>query len=215
MKICEIFESINGEGRHSGMRTIFIRTHGCDLRCSFCDSMYSVTGDDYKEMSVEEIMQEVAKYDCKRVTFTGGEPLIQEKAVILVLFLLIEGYSVEVETNGAIDLQPLLARCSTAHLTVTMDWKCPSSGMRDKMIPENLGKLYNKDVLKCVVGTQEDLEEVKSLVGKTQAQIYVSPVFGKIDPKDIAEFIIKNKLDDVRCQLQIHKILWPAEMRGV
>ena len=216
MKINEIFCSINGESARGGLRTVFIRTFACNLRCSYCDTMYAVEGSEFHDMSVDDIISAVSKYDCKRVTLTGGEPLLQSDALDLIEKLSKGGYEVEIETNGAVELDSLIAlKRDYDAILITMDWKCPTSGMNGKMKYENLRILYEDDVVKYVVGSIEDLEEMKHTIGKTDAQIYVSPVFGKIELKEIAEYIINNKLDNVRFQLQTHKFIWPVDMRGV
>lgn len=214
MNISEIFCSINGESSMSGLRTVFIRTFACPLRCSYCDSLYAVEGDDFKIMSVPDIIAEVKKYDCKRVTLTGGEPMIQADAFDLIKELTGEGYSVEIETSGAVDLKPL-KDLMLDHCIVTMDWKCPSSEMRDRMFESNLDVLDYDDVLKFVVGSQEDLDEVGKIKDRTNAQIFVSPVFGKIELRDIAERIINEGWNNVRLQLQLHKFCWDPDKRGV
>lgn len=212
MKISELFCSINGESKYSGIRTIFIRTYGCNCFCSFCDSLYTLQGDDYKEMTVSDIVEDIEKYHCRRVTITGGEPLLQEDARDLVEALLRKHYFVEIETNGAVDISPYI---NYDNVLITMDWKCPSSKMNHKMIDDNLGYLRPTDVIKFVVGSQEDLQEMERISLMTLAESYVSPVFGKIELKDIAEYIINNGLNDVRMQLQLHKLCWDPNMRGV
>lgn len=220
MKISEIFLSISGESFEAGKPAVFIRAHGCSLRCDFCDSMYAVEGTDYKEMTVDEIVEEVKKFECKKVVFTGGEPLEQEDAYDLIDKLLDELYEIEIETNGAVDLRRLDSAkyhlgSAGSRLIITMDWKCPSSKMNKKMIRDNLYHLRGRDVIKFVVGTNEDLDEMKEISKQTKAQSFVSPVFGKIKPKEIVDYVLENKLWDVRVQLQIHKIIYPADMKGV
>lgn len=215
MLINEIFQSINGEGQFCGYPTIFIRTFGCGLRCSYCDTMYAVKGRDFTEIPIDQIVDKVKSFNCKRVTFTGGEPLLQKDALDLINKLIEEDYIVEVETNGAVDLTTYLNGKYTNSLFMTMDWKCPSSGMLNKMNKNNLSLLRSSDVVKCVVGSQEDLDEMKNIAHKTIAQIFVSPVFGEIDPKDIVQYVLDNNLNTVRVQLQLHKFIWPPEMRGV
>jgi len=215
MKITEIFESINGESKFAGLRTVFVRAHGCNLNCSYCDSRYACEGDAYTEMTVDEIVKEVNKYDCKRVTYTGGEPLCQPDAVDLIRKLYVTGYSIEIETNGAVDISEVVDIGVGERVTVTMDWKCFTSGMRSKMLDSNLKKLHSTDVVKCVVGSKEDLDEMKRITEETFARVYVSPVFGKIEPKDIVQYVLDNKLNSVRVQVQLHKIIWNPNERGV
>ena len=216
MKINEIFYSISGESIAAGYPTVFVRTFGCPLRCAWCDSLYAVEGTDFKEMSVDEIISEVDKYHCKRVILTGGEPVIQKDFNELLNGLFAKDYHVEIETSGAVDLSEIhVYREDADKCTVTMDWKCPSSGMTDKMIESNLGKLTSDDVLKCVVGSLEDLDEMKRVSLFTSAHVFVSPVFGMIEPKDIVDYLLRNELTDIRFQLQIHKFVWSADKRGV
>lgn len=215
MKINEIFCSINGESRFAGLRTVFIRTFGCNILCNYCDTLYAVKGNDFKEMTVCEVIEEVDKYECKRVTLTGGEPLMQKDAIDLIDTLIQKGYTVEIETNGAVDLWPIILKNYKKKLLITMDWKCPGSDMRYRMIESNLKILRDRDVVKCVVSNKEDLDEMKRVTSLTRATVYASPVFGRIEPREIAEYVINEKLNNVVCQLQIHKFIWPADMRGV
>lgn len=214
MKINEIFYSISGESIQSGFPAIFIRTYGCPLRCSYCDTSYSYEGSDYTEMSVMEIVKDVEQYACNRIILTGGEPLIQPDVHDLILQLLINGYTVEIETSGCVDITPYR---NLYDVIVTMDWKSPSSKMHDKMVYENLHKLRDCDVLKFVVGSIEDLEEMKTILHLTKpsCHIFVSPVLGSIQLQDIVNYILENNIQNVRFQLQIHKYIWDPSERGV
>lgn len=214
MKINEIFYSISGESIQSGFPAIFIRTYGCPLRCSYCDTSYSYEGSDYTEMSVMEIVKEVEQYTCRRIILTGGEPLIQPDVHDLILQLLINGYTIEIETSGCVDITPYR---NLYDVIVTMDWKGPSSKMHDKMVYENLHKLRDCDVLKFVVGSIEDLEEMKTILhsAKPSCHIFVSPVLGSIQLQDIVNYILENNIQNVRFQLQIHKYIWDPSERGV
>lgn len=214
MKINEIFCSLNGESLFGGLRTVFIRTYGCQLRCSYCDTPYSWEGNEFVDKSVDEIIAEVDRFECTRVTLTGGEPLIQPDALDLIRALVTRGYTVEIETNGAVDVGPVKELMSS-NVFITMDWKCASSGELDKMLPSNLRELDCDDVVKCVVGSKEDLDEMLRIKDLTFAQVYVSPVFGKIELADIANYLLDNKLNDVRFQLQQHKIIHDPNKRGV
>lgn len=212
MKISEIFRSIEGEGPRQGHLCTFIRTHSCPLRCSYCDSLYAVEGNDFKEMTIVDIMNEVNRLGGYFCTVTGGEPLIQQDFSLLINELTNQGYLVNIETSGAVDYTPYLSRDD---VFVTADWKCKSSGMSDKMIKDQIRYLRNKDVLKFVVGSEEDLFEMMDLIPETSAQIFVSPVFGKIEPKEIVDFMQAHELFDVRVQVQLHKIIWDPMARGV
>lgn len=215
MKINEIFCSINGESAKAGLRTVFVRTYGCIAPfCSYCDTRYAIEGGEFTEMSVEEIIAKVDSYCCSRVTLTGGEPGLQSDAVDLVRELVADGYEVEIETNGAVDISPYV-EMDPERVLVTMDWKCPSSGMNQLMLKDNLDLLRYTDVIKFVVADQKDIDEMDRISGLTAAETYVSPVFGKIEPRELAEYIINNQLNDTRLQLQAHKIIWDSNMRGV
>ena len=214
MNISEIFYSIDGEGIRSGELAIFIRTYGCSLRCKYCDSMYACVGDDSTEFSVDEILAEIEHIPCKRVTLTGGEPLLQEGCYELVQALVNNGYEVNIETNRA---ESILDYTKFDDVIITMDWKSIYSGMSDRMLAENMDLLRTTDVLKFVVADLTDLEQMKQILIEYQpvCHVFVSPVFGKIEPRDIVEFMIKNNLQDVRVQLQLHKFIWEPDRRGV
>lgn len=224
MNICELFLSIDGEGIRTGDTAVFIRKTLCNLHCSYCDSAYTFTNDESTEMSIDEIVakcNEIGK-GCKRVTYTGGEPLFgrndTEKQEIhsLLNALTDAGYEVNVETNGAVDLAPWLADVRRNGF-FTMDWKSIGSGMSKFMLEGNLALLNEHDVLKFVVGSKEDLDQMKHVLSahNIKAKVYVSPVFGNIEPVDIVNYIMDNKLHNVRVQLQLHKYIWNPNKRGV
>lgn len=220
MKVVEIFNSIEGEGSRAGYLATFIRLYGCNLRCSYCDSVYAFTNNDYTEMSIEEIINAVNGYNCKKVTLTGGEPLIHKDVDVLVKELLTNGYEVNIETNGSLSINELSNKLPVHlldNLMYTVDWKSHSSGMADKMLVENLSFVRPKDVFKFVVGNKEDLEQMRYIVTTYNpvCQIFVSPIFGDIEPKEIVEYLQVHSLNDIRMQLQLHKFIWPVDMRGV
>lgn len=213
-RVSEIFSSIDGEGIRAGYPVTFIRLHGCPLSCSYCDSTYATEGDDYTLMNMEEIINEVYNKGLFRVTLTGGEPLNNEFAYDLVLELRNRGYEVNIETNGSF----MIHRFSHLNNTIiTMDYKCYSSGMTDKMDVDNFMYLRHQDVLKFVVGDINDLNQMRDILNQYRiyCNVFVSPVFGKIDPKDIVKYLLDNNLENVRLQLQMHKIIWDPNMRGV
>ena len=232
MLINEIFKSIDGEGIRTGYPVTFIRSYGCNLLCTYCDTLYAVdpqTEEDkenaFVTMTPDEILAKCKEFGLTKITFTGGEPLIQKDAPELVALLLDNDYEVNIETNGAVDLKEfndklvdVLANDETLNnLIYTLDYKCPSSGMEDKMILDNIDYLNDIDVLKFVVGTQEDLDKMKQIVEQytPECNIFVSPVFGQIEPKDIVQYILDNNLQNVRVQLQLHKLIWNVNQRGV
>ena len=220
MKVSEIFKSIEGEGLRTGLPAAFIRLHGCNLRCSYCDSMYAVEGSDYKQMSVAQILDAIKEFSgITHVTLPGGEPLIHQDVEDLLSLLSSNGYQVNIETNGTVP-----RKWHFPGLFYTMDWKCKSSGMSAKMKMENLETLGANDVLKFVVGTTEDLEEtesvVKSLAEKKRdmPHLFISPVFGNLSNEEIVNWLlgcstmVKN---NARFQVQLHKIIWDPDRRGV
>lgn len=221
MKISEIFLSIDGEGIRTGYPVIFIRTHGCILNCSYCDSMYAVTGTDYTHMTVNQILETIRRWQwCKRVTITGGEPLIQPDMLELITKLRQDEYEVNVETCGAVRIDKLRAQpvsASCGKLIVTMDWKSLSSCMADRMISANLDALCHQDVLKFVVGSRDDLDQMRSLLSDHSivCNVFVSPIFGTIEPKEIVEYLLEHELHNCRVQLQLHKFIWDPQLRGV
>lgn len=211
-KVVEIFNSIEGEGRRAGLPCTFIRLWGCNLRCSYCDSMYAVEGTGYTEMTLDEILSQVSEFECPSVTVTGGEPLIHKDINKLLYSLLDSGYDVNVETNGSIKPPFHLPK-----LFYTVDFKTWSSGESDKMNRDIFPFLMCRDVIKFVVGTEDDLKQVKQFVETvtTRAQIYISPIFGQIEPVQIVDYIKKNKLWNCKVQLQLHKFIWDPNKKGV
>lgn len=223
MKVTEIFLSIDGEGKRTGLPTIFIRLHGCNLRCSYCDTAYSYDNEKYDNMSVEEIVQVCNRYGTNSVTLTGGEPLIHDGVLELIGRLLREGYWVNVETNGTVDVDKIRSavdggrECGISQLFFTIDYKCPFSKMEDKMDKSAFGKLRREDVLKFVVADEKDMVRAMEVLDNvhTSAEVYFSPVFDNIHPAAIVKFILEHKLWKVKVQMQLHKIIWDANKRGV
>lgn len=229
MKIVEIFSSIEGEGSRSGVLCTFVRTFGCNLRCKYCDTKYSYEGNDFVEMSIDEIVEHVNKLGNKCVTLTGGEPLIQDNIEELIVKLINSGHWVNIETNGSISLYDLYKNLSNYeypvhalydNLMITMDYKCNCSGMTENMCLENFQQLEENDVLKFVVSSDEDLKQALFILENyaqelDNVDVYISPVFGQVDMKDIVEFMKEHNMQNVKLQVQLHKIIWPVDMRGV
>lgn len=179
MKINEIFYSMQGEGSWVGLPNIFIRTTGCNLRCSFCDTTYAYIHG--VEMDVKEVVDEIQKYPCNYVCITGGEPLLQEETVELLDVLLQKKYVVCVETNGSINIEKIVGKKS---LMISLDIKCPSSTMHDKMNFDNLSQLSCNDQLKFVINNKVDYEYAKKIMKKYKPQcIIFSNLFGALIPK--------------------------------
>jgi len=214
MLVNEIFSSIEGEGIRTGYPATFIRLYGCNLNCSYCDTRYSCEGHDGTEMNVSEVIEKAKEVGVKRITLTGGEPLIHKNVEELVDELVNEGFEVNIETNGSVDIYPYIKK---ENVIITMDYKLISSGMNDKMNERNFKYLRPQDVLKFVVGNKQDLDVMKEIleVHKPNCNIFVSPVFEQIEPVEIVDYIKENKLNDCRVQLQLHKIIWDREERGV
>lgn len=226
MKIVEIFDSIDGEGLRTGQTATFIRLAGCNLRCSYCDTLYALFGEDepceYTEMSIDEILSRVNKR-FKRITLTGGEPLLHKDSAELVSRLLKDGYEVNIETNGAVDIAEFSAKVGdVSNMFYTIDYKLPSSGMSERMIWDNFLSLRPCDVVKFVVGSGEDVNMMKSVMDRLSEKydvmphIYAGVVFGEYEPQKLIEHIMNEPvLKDVVFQLQIHKVIWNPEERGV
>ena len=216
MIVNEIFYSIDGEGYRTGELAVFIRLAGCNLNCSYCDTKYALKSNMGTKMEIDEILKNVEKYNCKNITITGGEPLIHKGINELIDKLIEKKYKVNIETNGAVDITNYLNKC-----LITMDYKLPSSGMEKYMKLDNLEKLTENDVLKFVT-EEKDFEKIEEILKnyKIKSYIYISPIFGKIEPEKIVEFMKKLNKDGintekVRVQVQLHKIIWNPEERGV
>ena len=205
-----------GEGIRTGELTCFIRLSGCNLRCSYCDTKYALENNLGEELSIERIIEEVDKIGFKNITITGGEPLIHKDIEKLISKLLNKGYNINIETNGSIDIKNYLGKC-----LITMDYKCPSSLMEKSMNLSNLEKWTKNDVLKFVIN-EKDFNTVKKILKKydLKCYVYLSPIFGDIDLKKIVEFMKECNsqginMQKVRMQVQLHKIVWKPDERGV
>lgn len=218
-RVAERFVSINGEGRRAGQLAVFIRLAGCNLRCSYCDTAWAWDYDAPAElMTAEEILEYIRECGVVNVTLTGGEPLSQPGiGELLALLAADDTISVEIETNGSVDVSAVCTLANRPRLT--MDYKLPSSGMEGRMLTANFACLDECDVVKFVCGSREDLERALAvmrefdLIGRVG--VYLSPVFGRIDPAEMVEFISRHRLNGVNMQLQLHKFIWPPDMRGV
>ena len=218
-KVVEKFVSINGEGKYAGQLAVFIRFQGCNLNCSYCDTDWANRADaGYEFMTEDEIYGYIKEQGVRNVTLTGGEPLIQPGiGELLGKLSADESLRIEIETNGSVSLEEYRRFVNPPEFT--MDSKLPDSGMTDFMYLENLSNLDKKDTVKFVAGSRGDLEKAKqimeeySLIGR--CSIYLSPVFGKINPAEMVEFMVENKWNGVNLQLQLHKFIWNPEKRGV
>ena len=219
LKVCEIFQSINGEGTRAGQPAVFVRLAGCNLNCSYCDTKWA-NGPDApcEEMTAREIHEKVSSYGIRCVTLTGGEPLLHKHVDELLSELCGDDkLSVEIETNGSADVS--IADKMKNRPLLTMDYKLPSSGMEKAMRLENYALLRSEDTVKFVCGSRNDLEKAAEIIEKYKligrCHVYLSPVFGEIDPKDMVSFMLKRKLNGVNLQLQLHKFIWDPDEKGV
>jgi len=211
LKVNEIFYSIQGESSKAGLPCVFVRLTYCNLRCTYCDTEYAFyEGKDY---SVDEIIEEVKKYNCKLVEVTGGEPLVQNESKELMKQLCDKGFEVLLETAGNMPIEDIDKR-----VKIIMDLKCPSSGMMKKNLYENTDHLKKTDEVKFVIGTREDYEWSRDILGKYNLNkkciVLFSCVFDKLEPLTLVSWILEDKLD-VRYQLQMHKYIWHPETKGV
>ncbi len=211
LKVNEIYFSIQGESTKAGLPCVFIRLTYCNLRCTYCDTEYAFY--EGKDMSIDEVVSEIEKFGCNLVEVTGGEPLFQEESINLMKKLCSEGYEVMLETGGSLSIKEVDPR-----VKIILDLKCPSSGMLKKNMYENIDSLKLIDEVKFVIGSREDYDWSKEIIAKynldEKSIILFSPVFGKIEPVNIVNWIIEDKLN-VRFQLQMHKFIWESTTKGV
>ena len=210
LKVNEIFYSLQGESSNVGLPTIFIRLTGCPMRCSYCDTEYAFnTGDNF---TIDHIIETISQYKAKNVTVTGGEPLAQKECWDLLKRLCDEGYSVSLETGGAISIGNIDKR-----VKIILDIKTPGSGEDKNNFWENLELIKPQDEIKFVIADMKDYIWAKEILIREKlnekALILFSPVYGDVNPKDLAEWILKDQLP-VRFQTQLHKIIW-GEVPGV
>jgi len=212
LKVNEIFYSIQGESTKAGLPCIFIRLTYCNIRCIYCDTEYAFY--EGKDMTIEEILKEIKKYNCSLVEITGGEPLVQENVHELMKILSDNGYTVMLETGGSLPIENVDKR-----VKVIMDLKTPYSKMEKKNRYENISYLKSSDEVKFVIGSREDYDWAKDkimeydLLNKVE-QVLFSPVFDKVENIELAKWILDDSLN-VRFQLQMHKYIWHPEERGV
>jgi 7-carboxy-7-deazaguanine synthase len=212
LTVNEIFHSIQGESTHAGRPCVFVRLTACDLRCTWCDTEYAFH--EGRKMSVDDVVSAVRGYGCPLVEVTGGEPLLQREVYPLMERLLAEGFAVMLETGGHIATEQV----PDAVVTV-LDVKCPASGEAAKNHWPNLERLQRHDEVKFVIQDRADYEFARDVVARYAlerrcAAVLFSPVHGVLDPKELAAWILADKLA-VRLQLQVHKYIWGPTTRGV
>jgi 7-carboxy-7-deazaguanine synthase len=211
LTVNEIFHSIQGESSYMGLPCVFVRLTGCNLRCKWCDTEYAFY--EGKNMALEEILQRVKSLGCRLVEITGGEPLAQEGVHVLMRRLCDDGYTVLLETSGSISIATVDPRVRRI-----VDIKCPDSGMEKHNLWDNIVHLKPTDEIKFVVSSRNDFEWAVGVL-RTHAltakcPVLMSPVFGKVQPIELAQWILDERLD-VRFQLQMHKYIWEPATRGV
>lgn len=204
LKITEIFHSLQGEARQSGLPSVFVRLTGCPLRCVYCDSAYAFTGGEW--MHFDDIIERIRQHGTRHVCVTGGEPLAQKRCNELLIRLCELGYSVSLETSGAVDI-----RLADERVSRVMDIKTPGSGEASKNLWRNLEALTANDQIKFVICSREDYEWARQLVLEKiladTCEVLFSPSWGEVNATELAEWILQDQLP-VRFQLQLHKILW-------
>ena len=211
IKVNEIYLSVQGESTHTGLPCIFIRLTGCNLRCSWCATAYAFH--EGKNMSIDEILQKVENFGIHLVEITGGEPLMQDNVYTLMRRLIEKGYKVMLETGGSISLERV-----PKDVIKIMDLKCPGSGEQDKNNLDNLKLLAPHDEVKFVILDKKDYEWSRDIIKRYKinetAHILLSPVFDKLELKEMVKWILEDQLP-VRLQTQLHKIIWDKNTIGV
>jgi 7-carboxy-7-deazaguanine synthase len=210
MRINEIFYSLQGESSYAGYPFIFVRLSGCNLRCSYCDTTYAF--EEGQEYPVSQVVAQVQSYGRCPVLITGGEPLLQGEVYSLMKLLLDAGYKVLLETSGSLSVENVDSR-----IVKILDIKCPSSGESVANLWSNLLYLDAKDEVKFVIGTREDYQYARQVCDRyrlqDRCQVLFSPVFGVLAARELADWILKDRLP-VRLQIQLHKHLWPGKESG-
>lgn len=218
-RVAETFVSINGEGQHAGELAIFIRFTGCNLNCNYCDTQWANQPDaECSIMTEEAIIDLVKEAGVRNVTLTGGEPLIQPGIGQLLECLgTVPELRIEIETNGSVDITPFVKLAQRP--AFTLDYKLPGSGMETDMKTEHYQCLTAEDTIKFVISDRKDLNRAKEIIEEFRLQkrcgLYFSPVFGRIEPAEIVEYMTEHRLNDVHLQLQMHKFIWNPDQRGV
>lgn len=212
LRVTEIYASVQGESTHVGKPCVFVRLTGCNLRCTWCDSTFTFTGGEHRDL--EGVAQEAHRHGIHTVEVTGGEPLVQRNAPALMQRLLDLGHEVLLETSGSRSIADV-----PDGVRIILDFKPPDSGEDRANLWENVDLLRTKDEVKFVIASRADYEWSRDVVRRHALDekvgaVLFSPVWGQVRPVDLANWIVEDRLP-VRFQLQLHKILWPADARGV
>jgi len=207
----EIYRSLQGESTYAGLPCVFVRLTACDLRCSWCDTPHAFNQG--SAMTLEAVLEKVRRFETPFVELTGGEPLLQREALTLMTWLADEGMTVLLETSGSQDTSPVDPR-----VHIIMDLKCPDSGECERNRWANLDSLKPTDEIKFVIASERDFRWAAAAVQEhsldRRFQPLFSPVFGKVTPLELANWVLESKLQ-VRMQLQLHKQIWDPQARGV
>ena len=211
LEVTEIFNSVQGESTHMGLPCVFVRLTGCNLRCVWCDTAYAFQGG--KKLSIDEILEEIKSHNIDLIEITGGEPLMQEESILLMETLLKEKFRVMLETGGSLSIKDVPTK-----VIKVIDLKCPGSGEEDKNHWDNLNYLASTDEIKFVIADRADYEWSRTTLHKYEldkkSHILFSPVFDKLNLKDLTEWILEDNLP-VRLQTQLHKHIWDKNAQGV
>ena len=210
LRVTEIFHSIQGESSHAGRPCVFVRLAGCNLRCRWCDSEYTFTGGE--KSSIDDVIERVRSYGCNLVEVTGGEPLAQKEAFVLIERLCDDGFEVLIETSGSIDIEPVDRRAK-----IILDIKCPGSGEAAQNYWPNIEQLREHDEIKFVIADRADYEWARGVIterGLAGRTILFSPVWGELELKPLAEWMLADRVP-ARLQTQLHKHIWGADVKGV
>ncbi|HZG52890.1 MAG TPA: radical SAM protein [Pyrinomonadaceae bacterium] len=214
LRITEIFRSIQGESTHAGRPCAFVRLTGCPMRCAWCDSEYTFTGGERR--SLADVLAEVRAMNCQLVEVTGGEPLAQREAFTLITSLCDENFEVLVETGGYVSTEAVDPRAK-----LILDVKCPASGEAERNHWPNLAALRpDRDEVKFVVVDRADWDYARDVIARYDLEdrahaILVSPVWGQTDLQALAGWVAASGLRKVRMQMQLHKMIWGADVHGV
>ena len=211
LQVSEIFLSIQGEGSRTGWPCGFVRLAGCNLRCAWCDTQYAWSGGE--PTALDDVVTRVAEMGCPRVEVTGGEPLLQAETPELLRRFCDAGYETLLETNGSQDISGLDVR-----VVRIVDFKCPSSGEAAANRWTNVRHLRERDEVKFVLADRADYEFAHAMLAehdlRRRCAVVFSPVHGRLDPADLARWILADRLD-ARLGLQLHKLIWPGRERGI
>jgi 7-carboxy-7-deazaguanine synthase len=212
LTVNEIFHSIQGESSYAGLPCVFVRLTGCDLRCSWCDTTYAFHEGTTRE--VDEVVRAVGAFGCRLVEVTGGEPLLQPDVYALLDALTGAGHRVLLETGGQVSIERV-----PATVVRIVDVKCPGSGMSDRVDWANVDRLRPADEVKFVLADRADYEYAKAILDRYRlpgrvAEVLLSPVHGRLQPADLAAWVLADRLP-VRVQLQVHKHIWGPDASGV